>query len=174
MKPRALLTVAALAAIVASGCATSSAVKNASRVQIEALVQARQSVGAYVALSDKEIRKIEEVRETERDLMRMYATVLEVAGDDEPDPNVASGNLTTKLLEIRREPPGPEADLAGLRRSVAENMGYLVSLLGLLQRSQELINEYLITDVGPTTEQVTSLSQELQGLLAAVGGEGGS
>lgn len=145
-----------------SACAKPTYIKNASATQIEGLLAAQRNVSDYQLHADELFDSAMELRREARVLKR---TVETVKANDDPDPLEASANVAVRIAQIQAQEARRPGPLRQLRPQHEEQMDILSSLLDMLYRSQTLIHEYIMTDIGPSADRMTGISTGLDGLL---------
>ncbi len=158
---RRLLLAAALI-LPLSACAKPSYIKNASATQLEGLLAAQRNVSDYRLNADDLFDSAVELRREARVLKR---TVETVKANNDPDPLEASAAVAVRIAQIQAQEARRPGPLRKLRPKHDEQMDVLDSLLDLLYRSQALIHEYIMTDIGPSTDRMTEIGSGLDGLL---------
>ena len=143
-------------------CAKPSYVKNASTTQLEGLLAAQQSVSDYRLRADELFDSAMELRREARVLKRTVETVKATA---DPDPLEASAAVAVRIAQIQAQEARRPGPLRELRPKHDEQMDLLGSLLDMLYRSQALIHEYIMTDIGPGADRMTEIGSGLEGLL---------
>ena len=149
-------------------CAKPTYLKNASATQLEGLLAAQQNVSDYQLHADELFDSAVELRREARVLKR---TVETVKASDNPDPLEASANVAVRIAQIQAQEARRPGPLTQLRPKHEEQMDILGSLLDMLYRSQALIHEYIMTDIGPSADRITGISTGLDGLLNPQDGE---
>ena len=145
-----------------SACAKPSYIKNASATQLEGLLSAQQTVSDYRLRADELFASATELRREARVLKR---TVETVKANSDPDPLEASAAVAVRIAQIQAQEARRHGPLRELRPRHREQMDFLSSLLDMLHRSQALIHEYIMTDIGPGADRMTEISSGLNGLL---------
>ena len=145
-----------------SACAKPSYIKNASATQLEGLLAAQRNVSDYRLNADDLFDSAVELRREARVLKR---TVETVKANNDPDPLEASAAVAVRIAQIQAQEARRPGPLRKLRPKHDEQMDVLDSLLDLLYRSQALIHEYIMTDMGPSTDRMTEIGSGLDGLL---------
>ena len=157
---RSLIAVALILPL--SACAKPSYIKNASATQLEALLSAQQSVSDYKLRADELFASATELRREARVLKR---TVETVKASSDPDPLEASAAVAVRIAQIQAQEARRPGPLRKLQPEHQVQMDILASLLDLLYRSQALIHEYIMTDIGPSADRITEIGTGLDGLL---------
>ena len=143
-------------------CAKPSYIKNASATQMEGLLSAQQNVSDYQLRADELFASATELRREARVLKR---TVETVKANQDPDPLEASAAVAVRIAQIQAQEARRPGPLRKLRPGHEEQMDVLGSLLDMLYRSQALIHEYIMTDVGPSADRMTGIGSGLDRLL---------
>ena len=143
-------------------CAKPTYFKNASVTQLEGLLSAQQNVSDYQLHADELFDSAVELRREARVLKR---TVETVKANNDPDPLEASAAVAVRIAQIQAQEARRSGPLRNLRPKHEEQMDVLNSLLDLLFRSQALIHEYIMTDIGPSADRMTEIGSGLDGLL---------
>ncbi len=154
--------IAAVLILPLSACAKPTYLKNASAIQLEGLLAAHQNVSDYQFHADELFDSAMELRREARVLKR---TVETVKANNDPDPLEASAAVAVRIAQIQAQEARRPGPLRKLRPKHEEQMDILGSLLDLLYRSQALIHEYIMTDIGPSSDRITETSAGLDGLL---------
>ena len=154
--------IAAVLILPLSACAKPTYLKNASATQLEGLLSAQQNVSDYQFHADELFDSAMELRREARVLKR---TVETVKANNDPDPLEASAAVAVRIAQIQAQEARRPGPLRKLRPKHEEQMDILGSLLDLLYRSQALIHEYIMTDIGPSSDRITETSAGLDGLL---------
>ena len=145
-----------------SACAKPNYIKNASSTQLEGLLAAQQDVAEYQAHAEDLFHSAAELRSEARVLKRTVETVKE---STDPDPLEASAAIAVRIAQIQAQERSRTGPLQELRSKHEEQMGILSTLFDMLYRSQVLIHEYIMTDIGPSADRMTEISTRLEGLL---------
>ena len=145
-----------------SACAKPTYIKNASATQLEGLLAAQQKVADFQIHADELFDSATELRREARVLKRTVETVKE---NTDPDPLEASASVAVRIAQIQAQEARRPGPLRKLRPKHEEQMHILGSLLDLLHRSQALIHEYIMTDIGPSADRMTGIGASLDGLL---------
>ena len=145
-----------------SACARPTYIKNASATQLEGLLSAQQNVSDYRLRADELFASATELRREARVLKRTVETVKD---NSDPDPLEASAAVAVRIAQIQAQEARRPGPLRKLRPKHEEQMDILGSLLDLLYRSQTLIHEYILTDIGPGADRMTEIGAGLDGLL---------
>ena len=143
-------------------CAKPSYIKNASATQLEGLLSAQQNVSDYQLRADELFVSATELRREARVLKR---TVETVKASNDPDPLEASAAVAVRIAQIQAQEARRPGPLRNLRPRHEEQMDILGSLLDMLYRSQTLIHEYIMTDIGPSADRMTEIGSGLDRLL---------
>ena len=143
-------------------CAKPSYIKNASTTQLEGLLSAQQNVSDYQLRADELFASATELRREARVLKR---TVETVKANQDPDPLEASAAVAVRIAQIQAQEARRPGPLRKLRPRHEEQMDTLGSLLDMLYRSQALIHEFIMTDVGPSADRMTEIGSGLDRLL---------
>ncbi|MDE2928053.1 MAG: hypothetical protein OXT71_16790 [Acidobacteriota bacterium] len=154
--------IAAVLILPLSACAKPSYIKNASGTQLEGLLSAQQNVSDYQAHVDELFASAVELRREARVLKR---TVETVKANHDPDPLEASAAIAVRIAQIQAQEARRPGPLRKLRPKHEEQMDILGSLLDMLYRSQSLIHEYIMTDIGPGADRMTEIGSGLERLL---------
>ena len=157
---RALIAAALILPL--SACAKPTYLKNASATQLEGLLSAQQRVSDYQLRADELVASATELRREARVLKRIVETV---KASDDPDPLEASAAVAVRIAQIQAQEARRPGPLRELRPRHRKQMDILSSLLDMLHRSQALIHEYIITDIGPSADRMTEIGAGLNGLL---------
>ena len=157
---RSLMAVALILPL--SACAKPTYIKNASATQLEGLLSAQQSVSDYQLRADELFASATELRREARVLKR---TVETVKASNDPDPLEASAAVAVRIAQIQAQEARRPGALRRLRPKHEEQMDILGGLLDMLYRSQALIHEYVMTDIGPSDDRMTEISSGLDRLL---------
>ncbi len=145
-----------------SACAKPTYIKNASATQLEGFLAAQQNVSDYQLQADELFDSAMELGREARILKR---TVETVKANNDPDPLEASASVAVRIAQIQEQEARRPGPLRKLRPKHEEQMDVLDSLLDLLYRSQALIHEYIVTDIGPSADRMTEIGSRLDGLL---------
>lgn len=154
--------IAAVLILFLSACARPSYIKNASATQLEGLLSAQQNVSDYQLRADELFASATELRREARVLKR---TVETVKANQDPDPLEASAAVAVRIAQIQAQEARRPGPLWKLRPRHEAQMDVLGSLLDLLYRSQALIHEYIMTDIGPGADRMTGIGSALDRLL---------
>lgn len=154
--------IAAVLVLPLSACAKPTYVKNASATQLEGLLSAQQNVSDYQLRADELFASATELRREARVLKR---TVETVKANSDPDPLEASAAVAVRIAQIQAQEARRPDPLRKLRPRHEEQMDILGSLLDMLYRSQALIHEYIMTDIGPSADRMTEIGSGLDRLL---------
>ena len=157
---RSLIAVALILPL--SACAKPSYIKNASATQLEGFLAAQQNVSDYQLRADELFASATELRREARVLKR---TVEAVKASSDPDPLEASAAVAVRIAQIQAQEARRPGPLRKLRPKHEEQMDILGSLLDMLYRSQALIHEYIMTDIGPSADRMTGIGAGLDRLL---------
>ncbi len=154
--------IAAVLTLPLFACAKPSYIKNASTTQLEGLLSAQQNVSDYQLRADELFASAAELRREARVLKR---TVETVKANQDPDPLEASAAVAVRIAQIQAQEARRSGPVRKLRPGHEEQMDTLGSLLDMLYRSQALIHEYIMTDVGPSADRMTEIGSGLDRLL---------
>lgn len=160
--------------LLSTACATPRPIKNAAQLQLQAISEAKGSVAAYADLADKILEKTEELK-NQSDAAVLAASKVDEALRDETkagDPVKASDHVAEGIFALRRQQRQQATAIAAFRQAHRKNLTDLQNILELLRLSQELITEFLLTDIGPTQEQLGGLREKILGLREALGDGG--
>lgn len=132
------------------------------------MLSAKQNVSDYQIQAGELFASAVELRREARVLKR---TVETVKANHDPDPLAASAAVAVRIAQIQAQEARRPGPLRKLWLKHEEQMDVLGSLLDMLYRSQALIHEYTMTDIGPSADRITEIGSGLERLLKRQDGE---